>query len=232
MKKLLIAVLFIALIPGIQAQSEKSETTGKAIKHTLTANMINAKQNASYYPWIYPCYDCFWYPVMSSQSNLLPGVLYTISYKGMFARIGFNGIGVNEKSKDDNYSTLSKKQTLLPYIGAGGNVKMNKLSFLYGVDVVLILEETLSEYEYKNPEYDYIQKSSEMAFGASPFIGLSLKLTDRLSFRTESAFRVTSFKQTNSTKYPNNTYEPTKSTKTGSRFRANALNQVGLDIRL
>ncbi|MFO7721776.1 MAG: hypothetical protein R6V49_00990 [Bacteroidales bacterium] len=232
MKKILTAILVLTLMSGAIAQTTQTSNNKGSLSHSISVHLVNVNQNSNYYPWIYPCFDCFWYPGFAQQNSFLPGVSYSVSYKGMFARIGFNGMATSEHSKDDYYSTHLSRHAIMPYIGAGGKVAMKRHSFLYGVDILLRMDEYNSEYEYKNPENNYLQKTQELDYGVSPFIGFGFKINERLSLHAESALRVTGFKQTSSTEYPNSINDPVKSKKTGSRIRANALSQVGLDIKL
>jgi hypothetical protein len=231
MKNLLIALLLITIASGSIAQTSSEGETTKPLTHTISAGLLNAKQNNTLYLY-YPCFDCFWYPVSGSVNNYLPGVQYTLSYKRMFARIGINGMKTHENTKDDYYSVNSSRQFLFPYLGFGGKVNVSRLSFLYGADLLLQIEDYSYETKYQNPEYNYSQSTRESGYGMSPFIGFSYKFTSRISLRTEAAFRMVNYENTIKSDYPNSGNQATKSTRNGSRFRANALNQISLDIKL
>jgi hypothetical protein len=229
MKSFLLALSVLLFATTIKAQETPSRSSDRKISHAISISMATVKQDMQNYPWIYPYFDCLWYPT-GPQKRALPGLSYAMTYKSMFVRAGLNGMKTTQRTKDDYYSSLTTQSAFMPFIGAGGMVQYKKLTVLYGLDAVFQFDNMLTKYDYTTQDYDNKQTEETFSYGASPFIGLSYKLTKRLGIAAESSYRIDRFER--ESKYEYATGIPTRTTSSGVRSRSNLVSQIRLEVRL
>lgn len=229
MRSYFLVLCVLLLTTTLGAQETTTRSSDRKISHAISISMANVKQDMQYYPWVYPCFDCLWYPT-SPQRRTLPGLSYAMTYKSLFVRTGINGMKSTNRIKDEYYSSLTSQTALMPFIGAGGMVQIKKLTVLYGLDAVFQFENVLTKYDYTTQDYDNKQTEETFSYGASPFIGLNFKLTKRLGIAAESSYRIDHFERISKYEYANAL--PTKTTSSGVRSRSNLISQIRLEVRL
>lgn len=222
MKNVVSILVFLLLGAGFFARDINAQSDSKKIGHSLGFSILPNRFESGYY--MYPFLDCLWYPYPSMQKRALPGFMYTIDYDMVYARIGLHGLMLNQNMSDGYYQNHQTETYLRPSLGFGGKSKKKYFDVLFGIDAYVLMSTLSYKYTYQTPEYNSKETQRETASGISPYIGLDIPLTKKLSLSYESALRVESYTKTTSYTYDIN--PPSNTNSNGIRSKGYLMNQL------